>query len=160
MVSFGRSGPNDLAYSDDCKSLVAPVLEGGAAFLLLASEALCQSWGGEIRIFPAVPKGFSGCSNSVRNAFGHCLWLDILSHGQPVVGYCGARAQQRHRSLHHSCHQPLGRGGFCCNRVWHSNIPVLCRFSRVVGSEAAQRASRASKSLVRELRCAHKGVSK
>ena len=85
MVSFGRSGPNDLAYSDDCKSLVAPVLEGGAAFLLLASEALCQSWGGEIRIFPAVPKGFSGRFENFRVRGGYSVTAEM--RGGKVVDF-------------------------------------------------------------------------
>ncbi len=42
------------------------MLEGGAAFLLLASEALCQSWGGEVRIFPSVPRGFTGSFENFR----------------------------------------------------------------------------------------------
>lgn len=71
LVSFGRGGPNDLVYSDDCKAFVAPVLEGGAAFLMLASESLCQSWGGEIRIFPSVPKGFSGRFENFRVRGGY-----------------------------------------------------------------------------------------
>jgi hypothetical protein len=77
MVPYPRIGPGDLAYSDDCKALVAPVLEGGAAFLLLASESLCQSWGGEIRIFPAVPKGFSGRFENFRVRGGHTVSAEM-----------------------------------------------------------------------------------
>ena len=83
VVNFGRSGPDDLAYSDDCKVLVAPVLEGQAAFLLLASEALCQSWGGEIRIFPAVPKGFSGRFENFR-VRGGCTVSAEMRNGKVV----------------------------------------------------------------------------
>ena len=71
LVSMGREGPNDLVYSADCKAFVAPVLEGGAAFLMLASESLCQGWGGEIRLFPSVPKGFSGRFENFRVRGGY-----------------------------------------------------------------------------------------
>ena len=66
-----RRGPDDLTYNPDAKALVAPVVEGGASFLLLASEALCQSWGGEIRIFPSVPKGFTGRFENFRVRGGY-----------------------------------------------------------------------------------------
>ena len=66
MTEFPRRGPGDLSWNPAGKTLVAPVLEGGAAFLLLASEALCQSWGGEVRIFPSVPRGFTGSFENFR----------------------------------------------------------------------------------------------
>lgn len=69
----GRGGPDDLAYSVDCKAFVAPVLEGAAAFLLLSSEALCQSWGGEIRIFPSVQADFTGSFENFRVHGGYVV---------------------------------------------------------------------------------------
>ena len=63
---FSRRGPNDLTNNPDGKALVAPVLEGGAAFLMMASEALCQSWGGEVRLFPSVPPDFTGSFENFR----------------------------------------------------------------------------------------------
>ena len=67
----GRGGPGDLTYNPDGKRLVAPVLEGGAAFLMLASEALCQSWSGEIRLFPSVPADFTGRFENFRVRGGY-----------------------------------------------------------------------------------------
>ena len=83
MVEFGREGPNDLVYSADCKAFVAPVLEGGAAFLMLASESLCQGWGGEIRLFPSVPKGFSGRFENFR-VRGGCRVSAEMKDGKVV----------------------------------------------------------------------------
>ncbi|MDD3544335.1 MAG: hypothetical protein PHG96_03115 [Kiritimatiellae bacterium] len=77
LGGYGRRGPNDLTYNPDGKALVAPVLEGGAAFLMLASEALCQSWGGEIRIFPSVPKNFSGRFENFRVRGGHTVSAEM-----------------------------------------------------------------------------------
>ena len=66
IVDYSRRGPDDLTYNPVSKKFVAPVLEGGAAFLLLSSEALCQSWGGTIRLFPSVPAGFTGRFENFR----------------------------------------------------------------------------------------------
>ena len=66
LVPVGRGGVDDLTYNPAAKAAVAPVLEGGAAFLMLASEALCQGWGGTIRLFPSVPKGFTGRFENFR----------------------------------------------------------------------------------------------
>ena len=66
VVPFGRGCADDLTPDPDSKRVVAPVLEGGAAFLMLASEALCQSWGGEIRLFPSVPANFTGRFENFR----------------------------------------------------------------------------------------------
>ena len=70
---FPRRGPSDLTNNPDGKALVAPVLEGGAAFLMLASEALCQGWGGEIRLFPSVPDGFTGRFENFRVRGGYTV---------------------------------------------------------------------------------------
>ena len=77
VSGWGRGGPNDLTYNPDSKRLVAPVLEGGAAFLLLSSEALCQGWGGEIRLFPSVPKGFSGRFENFRVRGGYVVSAEM-----------------------------------------------------------------------------------
>ena len=60
ISEWGRGGGLDLTPNRDAKRLVCPVLEGGAAFLHLATEALMQSWEGEVRLFPCVPPGFTG----------------------------------------------------------------------------------------------------
>lgn len=60
LGTWGRGGGLDLTANPDAKRLVCPVLEGGAAFLHMATEALLQSWGGEIRLFPCVPPKFTG----------------------------------------------------------------------------------------------------
>lgn len=44
----------------DAKRLATPVIEGFGAFLFISSESLVQSWGGEIKVFPAVPPNFTG----------------------------------------------------------------------------------------------------
>lgn len=77
LVQFGRGGPDDLVYSAECKALVAPVLESGAAFLMMASEALCQSWNGEISIFPSVPDGFSGRFENFRVHGGYSVTAEM-----------------------------------------------------------------------------------
>ena len=82
---FGRSGPNDLTPDSHSKRVVAPVLEGGAAFLMLSSEALCQSWGGEIRIFPSVPKGFTGSFENFRVRGGY--WVSAVMVDGKVVDF-------------------------------------------------------------------------
>ena len=77
LAERGRRGPNDLTYNPDGKRLVAPVLEGGAAFLMLSSEALCQSWGGEIRLFPSVPKDFTGRFEGFRVRGGYVVSAEM-----------------------------------------------------------------------------------
>jgi hypothetical protein len=57
---FGRGEPADLTRNPDAKRLACPVLEAGAAFLFLSTEALLQSTEDEIRLFPSVPPGFTG----------------------------------------------------------------------------------------------------
>ena len=47
--------PNTLS-----KDMTAPVIEGGAIFLQLASESMLMSYDGIIRLFPYVPEGFTG----------------------------------------------------------------------------------------------------
>ncbi|OQA85712.1 MAG: hypothetical protein BWY31_01742 [Lentisphaerae bacterium ADurb.Bin242] len=44
----------------DAKRLAPPVFEGAAAFVFLAIEAVFQTYGGVIRLFPCVPKSFTG----------------------------------------------------------------------------------------------------
>ena len=78
MQSFSRRGPDDLTWDAGSKALAAPVLEGGAAFLLLANEALLQSWGGELRIFPSVPKGFSGKFENFRARGGYVVSAEMV----------------------------------------------------------------------------------
>ena len=79
VVGFGRRGPNDLTHDDYAKCVVAPVLEGAAAFLMLSSEALCQSWGGKIRIFPSVPKGFTGRFENFRVRGGYRVSASMVN---------------------------------------------------------------------------------
>ena len=55
-----RRGSNDTTPNPEASKLSPPVLEGGSAFLFLSTETLLQSWGGEIRLFPAVPQHFTG----------------------------------------------------------------------------------------------------
>ena len=74
---ISREGPADLTYNPEAKALVAPVVEGGASFLLLASEALCQSWSGEIRLFPSVPKGFTGRFENFRVRGGYVVSAEM-----------------------------------------------------------------------------------
>lgn len=61
-----RTGGLEISSDPDAKRLVPPVIEGGSAYLFLASEALCQSWGGKIRLFPCVPPGFTGAFENFR----------------------------------------------------------------------------------------------
>lgn len=44
----------------DAKKLSPSVFEGSAAFVYLATESVLQTWGGVIRVFPCVPKSFTG----------------------------------------------------------------------------------------------------
>ena len=83
VVEWPRRGPDDLAYSASSKALVPPVLEGAAAFLLLATETLMQSWGGEIRLFPAVPKDFSGSFEGFR-AKGGAVVSAAMENGRLI----------------------------------------------------------------------------
>ena len=76
-VEFGRRGPCDLTYNPDGKALVASVLEGGAAFLLLAGESLLQGWDGEIRLFPSVPEDFSGKFENFRAKGGFTVSAEM-----------------------------------------------------------------------------------
>jgi hypothetical protein len=73
MVEFSRRGPLDLTTDVESKRVVAPVLEGTSAFLMIAGEALCQSWGGEVKIFPSVPKGFTGKFENFRTRQGYIV---------------------------------------------------------------------------------------
>ncbi len=77
FTTWSRRGPDDLTSNPESKSLVAPVIEGGAAFLLLASEALMQSWDGEVRIFPAVPPGFTGRFRNFRTRDGRTVSAEM-----------------------------------------------------------------------------------
>lgn len=47
-------------FHPDARRWVSPVSEGSGAFLLAATETLLQSHGGLIRLFPGVPKDFTG----------------------------------------------------------------------------------------------------
>ena len=60
IVDARASGSAEVTPNPAAKALVAPVVESSAAFLHLATEALFQSWGGEVRLFPGVPKDFTG----------------------------------------------------------------------------------------------------
>ena len=77
LTEWGRRSPNDLTYNPDAKALVAPVIEGGAAFLMLSSEALLQSWGGEIRLFPSVPEKFTGKFENFRACGGYVVSAEM-----------------------------------------------------------------------------------
>lgn len=44
----------------NAKRLSPSVFEGSAAFVFLSIEAVFQTWGGVIRLFPCMPKNFSG----------------------------------------------------------------------------------------------------
>lgn len=70
VVEWPRRGPDDLTYSARSKALVPPVLEGAAAFLMMSTETLLQSWENEIRLFPAVPKNFTGSFENFRTKGG------------------------------------------------------------------------------------------
>ena len=70
----GASTLTNDAYS---KVVVAPVLEGTSAFLMLSSEALCQSWGGEIRLFPSVPENFTGRFENFRARGGYSVSAEM-----------------------------------------------------------------------------------
>lgn len=61
-----RTGGAEISADPDAKRLVAPVIEGGSAYLFLASETLLQSWGGKIRLFPSVPPDFTGAFENFR----------------------------------------------------------------------------------------------
>lgn len=75
------------SLNSNIKRLVTPAKEGNGAFLFAATEALLQSYGGIIRLFPGVPAGFSGqfhhflaqggfeVSAEMRN--GKALWVQI-----------------------------------------------------------------------------------
>jgi len=62
----GLAGLADYTPNPQAKRLVAPVIEGGATFLLLASDALVQGWSGEVKLFPSVPSGFTGKFENFR----------------------------------------------------------------------------------------------
>lgn len=47
-------------HNERSKDMTAPVVEGNSIFLMRATEALLQSFGGVVRLFPSVPEGFSG----------------------------------------------------------------------------------------------------
>lgn len=57
--NWRRTGTG-ITLNPRAKVLVPPVIEGSGAFVFLGTEALLQSWGGEIRLFPGVPVGFTG----------------------------------------------------------------------------------------------------
>lgn len=52
--------PMCVTANRDAKRLAPAVQEGSSSFLCMACEALLQSHGGEIRLFPGVPEDFSG----------------------------------------------------------------------------------------------------
>ncbi|MBP5301112.1 MAG: hypothetical protein J6Y80_06870 [Victivallales bacterium] len=52
------------------KRLAPAVIEGSAEFLFAATEALLQSHGGVIRLFPGVPDDFTGAFHALRTAAG------------------------------------------------------------------------------------------
>ncbi len=54
----------------DAKRLAPAVIEGSAEFLLVAAEALLQSFDGVIRLFPGVPDDFTGWFHGFRAANG------------------------------------------------------------------------------------------
>ena len=62
----------------NAKHLVSPVLEGNAAFLFAATEALLQSFGGLIRLFPCVPPDFTGGFHKLRTHGAFELFAAML----------------------------------------------------------------------------------
>jgi alpha-L-fucosidase 2 len=74
---------------------VTPASEGSGAFLFAATETLLQSHGGIIRLFPAVPSGFTGgferllaqgaIEVSARIQRGRVLWCRLTSPHTGVV---------------------------------------------------------------------------
>ncbi len=83
VSEWSRGDGLDLTANRDAKRLVCPVLEGGAAFLHLATESLMQSWSGEIRLFPCVPPGFTGSFSRFR-AKGGFLVSAEMKNGRVV----------------------------------------------------------------------------
>jgi len=79
----GLAGSADYTSNPRAKQLVAPVIEGGATFLLLASDALVQGWSGEVKLFPSVPKGFTGRFENFRLKDGRTVSAEMKS-GQVV----------------------------------------------------------------------------
>lgn len=76
-MHWNRRGPDDLTANADAKALVPPVLEGAAAFLMLANETLLQTWGGKVRLFPSVPSGFTGSFENFRTRDGRFVSAEM-----------------------------------------------------------------------------------
>ena len=55
-----RRAGADVTLNPRAKAIVPAVIEGSGAFVFMGAEALLQSWGGEIRLFPGVPEDFTG----------------------------------------------------------------------------------------------------
>ena len=77
ISEWGRGEGLDLTANREAKRLVCPVLEGGAAFLHLATESLLQSWEDEIRLFPCVPPGFTGRFSRFRAKGGYVVSAEM-----------------------------------------------------------------------------------
>lgn len=77
VSEWGRGGGLDITPNRDAKRLACSVLEGGAAFLHLATETLMQSWSGEIRLFPCVPPGFTGRFSRFRAKGGYLVSAEM-----------------------------------------------------------------------------------
>lgn len=55
-----RLDSDDVTENPSAKAKVSMVAESTSAFLQMATETVLQSWGGKIRLFPCVPKDFTG----------------------------------------------------------------------------------------------------
>ena len=77
----------DVTSNPHAKEVVPAVIEGAGAFVFMGAEALLQSWGGRIRLFPGVPADFTGSFTnflaqggtrvSARMVKGKVVWKKI-----------------------------------------------------------------------------------
>ena len=77
----------DVTANPRAKEVAPAVIEGSGAFVFMGAEALLQSWGGEIRLFPGVPKDFTGSFTnflaqggkrvSAKMVKGEVVWKEI-----------------------------------------------------------------------------------
>lgn len=64
---------NNATANLEAKRLTAPVIEGNSVFLLFATEMLLQSFDGIVRLFPGVPKNFTGWFQNLRAQGGFLI---------------------------------------------------------------------------------------
>ena len=82
-----RRAGADVTLNPRAKAIVPAVIEGSGAFVFMGAEALLQSWGGEIRLFPGVPEDFTGSFTnflaqggrrvSAKMVKGKVVWKEI-----------------------------------------------------------------------------------